>query len=427
LFAAGYDNGIVRIFNNHSDNLILMKGFKAHEDAIVSLLYSDDLKTFVTASKTGDIFFYKMDGFTDTQLFIPICTVKLPNDACINDGKFSCDQKHVIFSCENGRVHKVRLPREDEIDNSDSFLWENPDLQTWTIKLMDFQMKKNQKKDEAEEELKRRKRLRGELPKEDEEIEEIWEPQSLGTVLPFVNNEGEEQFIVSSRGQFNGWIYIGDFNKERPLRAIKIIDTLHVTYMNSTKTDDGELIFVGYDNGLVEIVANFDWGKRLSNKYHDGRDGQITAAILDRNQRFFITSSKDGLIYVHKIDIPNAFKETKFDPLLGVEGVDFMAQADKNEIIKQKMEEFTDSNLPLFANVDDHILDEASLAISIKNKQPVNEDITDPTIYSIQQAKLRTEEDHRLQLAEKKKTQVRNQINKLREWFNKITDMNEHS
>ena len=37
-------------------------------------------------------------------------------------------------------------------------------------------MQKNQKKDPEEEERKRRLRLRGELPPEDEEVEEVWEP-----------------------------------------------------------------------------------------------------------------------------------------------------------------------------------------------------------------------------------------------------------
>lgn len=69
-------------------------------------------------------------------------------------------------------------------------------------------------------------------------------------------------------------------------------------------------------------------------------------------------------------------------------------------------------------------MDDAALAITIKNKEPTGIDVTDPTIYSIQQSKLRTEEDARLRLAEKKKTQVRNQINRLREWFTKVNNQN---
>jgi len=62
-------------------------------------------------------------------------------------------------------------------------------------------------------------------------------------------------------------------------------------------------------------------------------------------------------------------------------------------------------------------LEESSLAISMKCKEPVGLDILDPTIYSIQQAKLRTEEDHRMSLAEKKKEGVRKLINDLRQQF----------
>jgi len=51
-------------------------------------------------------------------------------------------------------------------------------------------MVKNQKKDEAEEEKKRRMRLRGELPPEEDEPEEVWEPESIRTIMPFVTDDG---------------------------------------------------------------------------------------------------------------------------------------------------------------------------------------------------------------------------------------------
>jgi hypothetical protein len=59
-------------------------------------------------------------------------------------------------------------------------------------------MQKNQKKDEAEEEKKRRMRLRGELPPEDEEEEEVWEPQSINTLMPYKSAEGKQKFLISS-------------------------------------------------------------------------------------------------------------------------------------------------------------------------------------------------------------------------------------
>jgi WD40 repeat protein len=138
LFAAGFDNGIVRILNLQAEGIDIMKAFKAHDDPIVGIQHSVDLTLLVTASTQGDIFFFEMDGERDCQLFEPLCTFKLPDGAMINDFKFCDDDQHILFGCQNGRVYKVRRPNTKEIDNTDSYHWENPDLQTWTIKLMDF-------------------------------------------------------------------------------------------------------------------------------------------------------------------------------------------------------------------------------------------------------------------------------------------------
>lgn len=69
-------------------------------------------------------------------------------------------------------------------------------------------------------------------------------------------------------------------------------------------------------------------------------------------------------------------------------------------------------------------VDEAALAITIKTKEPLGQDVTDPTIYSIQMDKMKTEEDHRLSLADRKKGKVRDQINELRDAFNQIVNKN---
>lgn len=59
-------------------------------------------------------------------------------------------------------------------------------------------------------------------------------------------------------------------------------------------------------------------------------------------------------------------------------------------------------------------MDESILAISLRIPKDTP-DILDESIYSIQQAKLRTEEDHRLKLAEEKKQNVRNKVKVLRQ------------
>jgi len=197
LVAAGFGNGIVRFLNVSAEGLEVMKAFKAHDDAIVGVKCSNDMKMLCTASLTGDIFFYVMDGHKDTQLYEPLCTLKLPNNSGINDFSWNPDDKSVLFGCNNGSVFQVDRPDPTEIDNSDSYYWDQARVKEWVIKIMEFQMQKNQKKDEAEEEKKRRMRLRGEL-QEEEETEEVWDPQAIRTIIPFLNKDGVQQFLITS-------------------------------------------------------------------------------------------------------------------------------------------------------------------------------------------------------------------------------------
>lgn len=115
-------------------------------------------------------------------------------------------------------------------------------------------------------------------------------------------------------------------------------------------------------------------------------------------------------------------KEALFQPLEGVEGIDYMPESQKEEIRSEKMKEFFEQNPPYFTevNYENDGLDLAYLAASVKLTEDVNEDILDPTQYSIQQAKLRTEEDHRVKLAEEKKEGVKERVKKLRKAFKEL-------
>jgi hypothetical protein len=62
----------------------------------------------------------------------------------------------------------------------------------------------------------------------------------------------------------------------------------------------------------------------MSVKYHDGHNGQITGCTFNKDQTFFITVGKDGLTNVHQFDKTATFEESLFDPLSGVEGVNFL-------------------------------------------------------------------------------------------------------
>ena len=77
-------------------------------------------------------------------------------------------------------------------------------------------------------------------------------------------------------------------------------------------------------------------------------------------------------------------------------------------IYAEKTAVFHEENPPNLPEIEQQVdgLDRSLLQQELKIPKEAD-DITDSSIYSIQQAKLRTEEDHRLKLAEEKKAGVR--------------------
>lgn len=138
-----------------------------------------------------------------------------------------------------------------------------------------------------------------------------------------------------------------------------------------------------------------------------------------------MTAAEDGLIFAHQFDRRSAAEENSYDPLAAVEGSNFLPEDEKRALREKKVKEFQFENPSVFGETgDDAAMDEAALAITIKTKEPTNVDVSDPNIYSIQQDKLKSEEDRRREAAEKKKDGVRDQINELRREFGKIRGKN---
>lgn len=104
-----------------------------------------------------------------------------------------------------------------------------------------------------------------------------------------------------------------------------------------------------------------------------------------------------------------------------------MPEAQVKEVSAERtlaFQEANEANIPEFdATVDG--LDETLFSVSLRGFPDIADDITDTSVYSIQQSKLRTEEDHRLKLAEEKKQGVRKKIDGLRDQFKDLTKLND--
>ena len=89
-----------------------------------------------------------------------------------------------------------------------------------------------------------------------------------------------------------------------------------------------------------------------------------------------------------------------------------MPSAQVEEVIAERTQKFQSDNEPNLPEIDPSVdgLDEIVFSVSLRGLPDNQQDISDHSIYSIQQSKLRTEEDRRLELAEEKKQGVRKKI-----------------
>jgi hypothetical protein len=183
---------------------------------------------------------------------------------------------------------------------------------------------------------------------------------------------------------------------------------------------------MGFSNGEIRLLDIARPDNTLVIKQHDA-SMPITTARLSYDERFLLSTGEDGLMMIHTIDKYMLMQESKFNPFEGVEGTDYMPADQLNEVRAKNVSNFQSNNEPNLPEIDPAIdgIDDTMFAVTLRGFAENPADITDPTLYSIQQSKLRTEEDHRLKLAEAKKEGVRTKITELREDFKKLCKIND--
>lgn len=341
------------------------------------------------AGKDGTMFFFET-AHDKYDWLDPICMIQL--EAEINDFTWHNNSNKILVACKNGRVYEVDRPDKTKLDVKESYLVEL-NYRYWQIKMMEFQMKKNQKKDEAELEKIKRMRLRGELPMEEEEEEdEDWDPESIFTVRYTMDDSGK--FIVTSGGLFIGYYYICQFGNERPLKAIDMPKGVECTYFDYSYT--GDFIMAGGNNGSCYIWSSENDKKYIEIKTHDAHRGSIRSVKMNPKENYVLSVGKDGLLNVQNIN-REAIKMYA-QSLIPGEDVQFINEMDGFETME------TDQK--------------------IKAREDASEDITDPDAHSIQEQKLRTEEYWRIKKTEERKAEIRNKVSLLREEFEKLVNIN---
>lgn len=138
VIACGFETGILRILQLTDSQIEIAMVMKAHDDPIEFALYSPNQLTLITASKSGEIFFFDVNGHLELGKCVPICLLILKNCKRINDIKWDTTSSRIIVACENGYIYEIERPDPMSLDTSDSYHIVDYPMRTWKMKMMEF-------------------------------------------------------------------------------------------------------------------------------------------------------------------------------------------------------------------------------------------------------------------------------------------------
>jgi len=365
----------------HQTGITLLRSMKVHSESLYRLKVSPSGQTLVATTRSGSLFFLEINPQKPQDLE-PFCLIELGiqiNDLCWNE-----DSRRLLLACEDGQVIELTVPEKDECVTTETYLKDLSEirLRSYTIRMMESQKPKH---DEMEDLLLGWKDHKALKEKQDEE----WEPSPILSCT-YVDAEGS-QFICSVDGKFQGFYYVCSFEQERPIIGI----TAPKIPSRSLKFFGGYTILVAsLDDGSFLIKRKDNWEAHLVKLAHDRDYGVIRRVEFSHDNTMCLTCSEDGTLNSYKMDLA---------------GIKSAANEQEFEI------SFPENAGP----IPDHFWDG-----DVELSMPVEEDILDDNIYSIQEDKLNTEEDNKKTLAEKKKEKVLQQVKLLQQKFEELLGKN---
>ena len=222
-------------------------------------------------------------------------------------------------------------------------------------------------------------------------VDEEWDPAPILNATYYTDNN---RILCSVEGNFLGYLYIVDFNKQRPINCIEI-PKLKTSYLSYSETSD--VIFIGYKNGSWEMRHKYEPNNYLRKLCFDQNIGIVRKLALNIDNTAVMSASEDGTLLVHKIDFSTFTK--------GVKGeyIDAVQISIPSVILGISSANFSDK---------------------IDFGKDVDVDIADNSIYCLQDEKLKAEEDMKLTDAQKVKRRKYQKIKELQDMFKQIVEVN---
>ncbi|RUS78330.1 hypothetical protein EGW08_013908 [Elysia chlorotica] len=353
---AGFADGTFRAIrlsgkkqNGLPMSLVLHQVRKPHQRRLTCLDIDFSLRFLATGGEDGTVFFFDIANdylplfFVSMPDFKPVVSIKWAKQEIkdLNDEETS---NRMIAALQGGTLIDFLMPKATDFDNSVSYLC--TDVQF--LRRLDFESIKSELQHNEEIELERlaeeqlnaaleienRKRLEEGLESESqqnlrllEEAEEQermkassgpkkkWQPHKpsvkspLSLMIPSLIDHDE--VFLSMGGYDAGYLYSMRFgeqdksnalkeNPSEPVGSTKIEDSKDQAITAYCITNEGDYVFWGFSDGRIR-VQNVEYpyalehiDKHWTEGIHDCIRGEVTSISLDKDGVFLITTGNDG-------------------------------------------------------------------------------------------------------------------------------------
>jgi WD40 repeat protein len=442
----GFSDGVLRVLQRFADNMKLITVIKPHSCPVIQLALAPDGTSLVTAGQDGSLFFFSI-GSMGTKIE-PMGFITLPGP--VRALQWAPNSDKVIMVC-GGEVVEVVKPRKEDIPESDSFAIElettrwRPEIPV--VRKIDVTPEGDVEVADENKEYKMVTEM---------DVERV---DPLSAVLYcldgerfYVTLDGTPEVLGNIKTQpaeRYECIYECSFKKSQPLKRLPLGDgvgSVESLHFSASK----KYLMIGTAAGAAQMRPIDDMDFFFLTTSHDGMNGAVTRCASTFDDGFMVTVGKDGNFFAHAVAPEMALKSS--DRRKQLEIMNMVEKKKRLALPKPKRraqvvedgeeaepeEPIEDPILPAYETEMRLRMRQGAVAVEVEAKEAVSEalepaaegeegaaDITDGAMYSVEEAKVKEEDDLRMSAADKKKHLVRVEVQELRKEFQVLLKRNE--
>eukprot|EP00928_Gymnodinium_smaydae_P086447 TRINITY_DN7056_c0_g1_i3.p1 TRINITY_DN7056_c0_g1~~TRINITY_DN7056_c0_g1_i3.p1 ORF type:complete len:1947 (-),score=421.95 TRINITY_DN7056_c0_g1_i3:144-5984(-) len=443
----GYTDGTVRIFAACRDGLVLIQASKPHTCKVEQVAYSPDGQLFYSRASDNTIFFFEVRN-SDEHL-VPMGFVQL--HCRVNYTAWHLAGR-LLLSLEDGTLMELSQPVYDMIDNSETFQImldyrsiapEVPEPESEAEEDEENEEgegeggegQEDAEPKETKEERRERRKKEKESAKEAAKKEADEEGEANKAVvseilrsvyLPkeWVGEEQEDLVLFVGTGMYAGGLWSVSMSDAPVIRCEELAFGEHAppNYMSTLRTKiptspvtfmeispKSRFVFLGFQDGGVRIIPLCNMSAYSILDVVDSCSGGINAIGCDDAESQLVVGGGDGTLTSVMLNADGIVEAAE------LKGKDEEAYAASN-IGKDLQESMPESQTEEADNWDLPLCDSSGVM--------EGRDILDSQAYSIQDAKLKAEEDNAKAAAEQRKKRVREKIGEVRRELEELQSKN---